>query len=112
MKKFLVPSLLALFAVGLSQREANAGFSIDISIGDHHRHRPPVIISRPPVVVARPPVVVVPARRDYCERGHVYVRECDHHHPRYHRDARGHGHGYGRYDRYDRYDRRDSHGRR
>jgi hypothetical protein len=103
MKKFLVPSLLALFAVGLSQREANAGFSIDISIGDSHRHRPPVIVARPPVVVARPPVVVVPARPQYCERGHVYVRECEHHHHR--PDWRRHG--YDRHDRYDRYERRD-----
>src|SRR5687768_10072564 len=57
MKKLLVPSLLVLFAMGLSQREAKAGFSIDISIGDHHRHRPPSVVLRPPVFVARPRVV-------------------------------------------------------
>jgi hypothetical protein len=110
MKTILVPSLLALFAVGISQQEAKAGFSIDISIGDHHRHAPPVVIARPPVVVARPPVcappvVVVPARRCDYGRPHAYVRECDHHHyraPHWKHDGR----------RYDSHYRRDAHWRR
>jgi hypothetical protein len=102
MKKFIVPGLLMLFALGLSQQEAKAGFSIDISIGDNHRRvPPPVVISRPPIVVARPPVVVYQPRQDDCDRGPVYVRECDH-------DRRRHY----RYDNYRYEPRRDSHGRR
>src|SRR3954468_19828385 len=86
MKKFLVPSLLMLFAAGWGQQQAKAGsFSIGISIGDDHRHHtppvvvaaPPVLISRPPVVCAPPPVVVVQPRRDDCDRGYAYVRECE-----------------------------------
>lgn len=103
MKKFLVPSLLMLFAAGLGQQEAKAGsFSIGISIGDDHRHRPPVVVAppviyaRPPVVVACPPVVVMQPRRDDCEHGY-YVRECEHRH------YRG-GHGWN--DRYRHDDRR------
>ena len=95
MKKFLVPSLLALLVAGLGQRESSAGsFSIGISIGDSHRHsRPPVVVAPPvvytqpavcaPVVVARPQVVYAPVRSPY------YVRECEHRHGHYR-----HGHGY------------------
>ena len=98
MKKFLVPSLMALLVAGLGQRDAKAGsFSIGISIGDSHRHsRPPVVVARPPVVyapapavcappvvVARPQVVYAPVRSPY------YVRECEHRHGHYR-----HGHGY------------------
>jgi len=107
MKKFLVPSLLMLFAAGWGQQQAKAGsFSIGISIGDDHRHHappvvvaaPPVVILRPPVVCAPPPLVVVQPRRDDCDRGYAYVRECErypvhyrHAHDRYRYDHRHYG---------------------
>jgi hypothetical protein len=99
MKKFLVPSLLALIVAGVAQRQANAGsFSIGISIGDdHRRHGPPPVIvappvvARPPVCAAQPPVVVV-SRPQYCERGY-YVRECER--PYWYRHDR---HWHGRYE--------------
>jgi hypothetical protein len=93
MKKFLVPTLLVLFAAGLGQRESKAGgFSIGISIGDNHRYAappvvlapPPMVISRPPVIVAQapvcvpqPPVVVVQTAPQICEPsyGYTVVRE-------------------------------------
>ena len=109
MKKFIVPSLLVLFAAGLGQQNAKAGgFSIGISIGDNHRHQaPPVVVAAPPpaVVVSRPaevcapppvacdpaPVVVVQPRPVYYPGyyGHGYE-----HRPVYY----GHGHDRYRYD--------------
>jgi hypothetical protein len=91
MKKLIVPVLLVLFAMGLSQREAKAGFSIGISIGDSHRHSPPVVVAPRPVIISRPPVVVA---APVCEPPRVIVRECE-------------TYPYGRYDRYDRHDRYD-----
>jgi hypothetical protein len=68
MKKVLVPGLLALMAVGMAQRQANAGgFSIGISIGDDHRHRPAQVISAPPVIVAQPAPVYAPAQIVYAQ---------------------------------------------
>lgn len=110
MKKFLVPSLLMLFAAGLGQQNAKAGsFSIGISIGDDHRyHAPAVVVSRPPVACAPAPVVVVQPRPvDYpgyyvreCERRPVYYgygnwrdRRWD---DRYRHDHRHEGYGYRR----------------
>src|SRR5438477_11511890 len=107
MKKFLVPSLLMLFATGLAQQEAKAGsFSIGISIGDDHRryappivYAPPQVISRPAVVCAEPQVVVVQPRRDDCDRGYAYVRECEH--------PYGWRYGHYRHAEHDRYERHD-----
>lgn len=111
MKKFLVPSLLVLFAAGLGQQNAKAGgFSIGISIGDNHRYQPPPVVVAPPppaVVVSRPPVVYAPAQ-EVCapapapvvvvqprpvEYSGYYVREYEHR-PVYY----GHGHDRYRYD--------------
>jgi len=102
MKKFIVPSLLMLFAAGLGQQNAKAGsFSIGISIGDDHRHyAPPVVVAAPPpaVVVSRPveacapPPVVVVQPRPVNYPGY-YVRE-------YERRPVYYGHGHDRY-RYD-----------
>jgi hypothetical protein len=73
MKKLIVPVLVVLFAAGMSQRQAKAGFSIGISIGDSHRHNAPVIVA-PPQVISRPAVVVAPPP---CEPAPVVVRECE-----------------------------------
>lgn len=108
MKKFIVPSLLMLFAAGLGQQNAKAGgFSIGISIGDSHRHQaPPIVVAAPPpaVVVSRPAEVCAPAPVVVVQPRPVvypsyYVRECErrpviyrHGHDRYRYDHRHDGH--------------------
>jgi hypothetical protein len=104
MKKFLVPGLVMLFAVGLGQRDAKAGgFSFNISIGDHRHALPAVVVAPAPVYVPapvcgpRPPVVIVQPE-PYCDRGYAVVRECErprgyyrHEHDRYRYEHRRDG---------------------
>lgn len=73
MKKLIVPVLLVLFAAGLSQREAKAGFSIGISIGDSRRHTAPVVVA-PPQVISQPAVVVAAPP---CEPAPVVVSQYE-----------------------------------
>lgn len=118
MKKLLVPGLLMFMAMGLAQRQANAGgFSIGISIGDSHRYHPAPIIAAPPVVVSQPapvcaqPSVVVP---QVCGQPPVVVvqpqptyvvRECDRPYGYYRYDWHNHYGRYGHYGHEGRYER-------
>lgn len=72
MKKLIVPALAVLFAVGLSQRQAKAGFSIGISIGDSYRHASPAVVA-PPQIISQAPVVVTAPGQVACEPAPVVV---------------------------------------
>ena len=108
MKKFIVPSLLMLFAAGLGQQNAKAGgFSIGISIGDNHRYHAPGVVAAPPpaIVVSRPAEVCAPAPVVCDPAPVVVVQPRPIYYPGYY--ARGYehrpvyyGHGHDRY-RYD-----------